>query len=168
MTQSANTPPLRRLAAIAGLWALTAALLAAVSWGILGTTLYGLVSGLPVETVLTNWPGAFLYTSYFAGFIAAVAVPCYAVLFFAWLAVVRHWPNLEKTMARMALAALGFAVPLGVVFFIGYLDVNSPLGPAWREALLFPPMILLCTWIGIFCSRVGVRFLRPTNMWRAA
>ena len=105
---------------------------------------------------------------YFGGLIAAVALIPHILLFAAWLHLVRRWPQLERTHARIILSALMLALPFVIVVFASYAAPIGSLGPFWAEAFLALPWVLLCTWGGILLPRLLVRSLNARHSELAA
>jgi hypothetical protein len=162
------TPSNGRLAILATTWALASAVIAALCWGIFGATIYPLLSGSTLREILHTWPLQLLGTLYLAAPVALGAFPEYALLLFAWLCAARRWQGLEATRLRVIGSAFVLAVPVGIAFFIGYLAPTGSLGPFWRESMTYPPIILLCTWIGLLLPRLTLRRLHPRYLWVAA
>jgi hypothetical protein len=144
---------------IAVLWAAIASGLAVLLWSVLGGLVWSVryPGATPAETMRTI-PLAILGSGYWALFIGAVALPCYVVVFAAWVAIVRRHPGLEATSRDRALAACVLACPPVAMLTYGF--ASSSLGFIWSEAAVVFPLSALSCGLAIWLPRRLVPKLR--------
>jgi len=139
------------------LWALLAAICGTVVWILLVATVAPLVAGDGIGKMAGWWSTRAIAGFYFGGFIAALAIVPHALLFSAWLLVMRRYPILQRRIGGPSLSSLLLSLPLVLVVFGSFAAPSFGLGPFWSEAFNALPWVLLSTWGGIFFGQVLVR-----------
>jgi len=144
-------------------WAILGAACATGTWAAL-TAVLEVARGASL-----SWFGsAFVAGLFFGGFVALLFLAPYWSLLLAYAALFARRPGIEQSPRRFLIVAFCFAIPVGLVVFVSFLDPWSPFGAFWSTALIAGPLALISAWCGIALPRLLIPSLRPGTWWVAA
>ena len=149
------------------MWALSGSLIGVVLWSALAAVTWQFY--YPPESVrdaLVSLPWAFVGAAIWALVIAAVAAPCYAIVFAMWQVCLRRRPELDATARRQAVAALVLGAPPALMLTWGFsTSVGFPFN--WLEAARVFPLAIVSCWGAVWLPRRIIPTLRGQLLPRA-
>ncbi|MBD3615599.1 MAG: hypothetical protein HUJ22_03425 [Gracilimonas sp.] len=135
-------------------WAILAAILGAICWVFILTVIHPLILGESFDELISYSEFRVVGALYFGGFISAVSVIPYSIIFGLFLKLNSRFDLSNKMDKQNIIASFILSLPLVLTVFISTVIPTGSLPPSWNQGFELAALVLIAAWSAILISKL--------------